>query len=123
MIINKRIQKIVLLWAPIIILILSIYFLIKDEFIFIFGLLALGIALDSFIDLRVKGLDNEDERYLLIKSKGNEFAHLTTYSVIIILIIIHFFFAALETDFILIFLLLTIYISSAIGTLYLSLKY
>lgn len=123
MIINKFITKLIALWVPLFTLFISIYFLLKDEFTFVFGLIVLGIALDSLIDWKLKGLANEDERYLFLKRKGNDFAHRMTYSVIIIFIIIHFFFVPLETGVILILLLLTTYISSALGTLYLNLKY
>ncbi|MEK3890322.1 hypothetical protein [Bacillus sp. FSL K6-3431] len=120
---NKVIKQILVLWIPAIVLIFSIYLLFTGKSGIVIGLALLGMALDGFVDYKLKGLHLEgDERYRLIILKGSDFAHRLTFSAIIILIVIHFLYKPLETSIVLLLLLVITYASSAASTLFLSYK-
>ncbi len=123
--VNNFSTKLLVLWLPLIILGISIYFIIQGGANgLVVGLVLLGMIISAFTDLRLKGLyGKEDERYHFLLLKGSDVAHRISYSTIIVLIIIHFLFHPLDTGFVLLLLLVVAYASETLGTIYLSYKY
>ncbi|MDY0407428.1 hypothetical protein ACFFIS_09820 [Virgibacillus soli] len=85
----------------------------------VFGLIIFGGIINFLVELRITGLEVEsDERSKWLLLKGNDFAHRMTYCGIIVLLLIHFFFVNLQTGFVLILLLVILFLSEALGTLF-----
>ncbi|WP_066196134.1 hypothetical protein [Gracilibacillus timonensis] len=116
---NKFLTNVMSLWFPILIAVSSIYFLSQKLYIFVFGLILLGITMDDNTLIGKPKDQKADENHPLLERKAHDLTLRLIYSLLIIFIVIHYFFIQLEAGFVLALLLLMIYSSSMIGTFYL----
>lgn len=97
--------------------------MINDRDTAAIGLILLGLGLDGFVNLQLKGSTIPvDEIYYDILKRGTDIGFRIVYSMIIILIIVHYFYQPLFTDFVLKTLLLTAYTSTTLSTIFFLLK-
>ncbi|TDQ40671.1 putative membrane protein DUF2178 [Aureibacillus halotolerans] len=121
---SKRTLSLISMGLALCFVLISIVFLFSGQNLWVIGLLVLGTAINSLLEIKIKGVNGvEDERYHHIFQKVSVYTSRITFSAVIIMCIIHFFFIQINASILLVLLVLTYYISESVSTWVISKRY